>query len=65
MIRIPASARLGNLVIEAKHVSKAFGDHVLFADLSFLLPGNGITGISASRRCRSTAFSGATVLTSR
>jgi len=44
-IRIPAGPRLGNLVIEAEHLSKAFGDRELFSDLSFSLPRNGIVGV--------------------
>jgi ATP-binding cassette ChvD family protein len=44
-IAIPAGPRLGDVVIEADHVSKAFGDRVLVDDLSFKLPRNGIVGI--------------------
>ncbi len=44
-IQIPPGPRLGSLVIEAEHVSKAFGDRELFHDLSFSLPRNGIVGI--------------------
>ena len=44
-IHIPPGPRLGNLVIEAEHLCKAFGDRELFADLSFSLPRNGIVGI--------------------
>ena len=44
-IYIPPGPRLGNLVIEAQHLSKAFGDLELFADLSFSLPRNGIVGV--------------------
>jgi len=44
-IQIPPGPRLGNLVIEADHVSKAFGDRDLFRDLSFSLPRNGIVGV--------------------
>lgn len=44
-IQIPAGPRLGGLVIEAEHLSKAFGDRELFCDLSFSLPCNGIVGI--------------------
>ncbi|PKM99695.1 MAG: energy-dependent translational throttle protein EttA [Elusimicrobia bacterium HGW-Elusimicrobia-2] len=44
-IFIPNGPRLGNLVIEAKNVSKAFGDNLLFEDLNFALPPNGIVGI--------------------
>ncbi len=44
-IYIPNGPRLGNKVIEAKHVAKAFGDKLLFDDLNFMLPPNGIVGI--------------------
>ena len=44
-IRIPPGPRLGSLVIEADHLSKAFGDRELFDDLSFSLPRNGIVGV--------------------
>ena len=44
-IFIPNGPRLGNKVIEAQHVSKAFGDKVLFDDLNFMLPPNGIVGV--------------------
>lgn len=42
---IPPGPRLGNLVIEAQNVSKAFGDKILFDNLSFSLPPAGIVGI--------------------
>lgn len=42
---IPPGPRLGNKVIEANGVSKAFGDKLLFEDLSFSLPPAGIVGI--------------------
>ena len=42
---IPPGPRLGDLVIEAKGISKAFGDTVLFEDLSFNLPPAGIVGV--------------------
>jgi len=42
---IPNGPRLGNKVIEAIGVSKAFGDRVLFDNLNFMLPPNGIVGI--------------------
>ena len=42
---IPNGPRLGNKVIEAIGVSKAFGDKVLFDNLNFMLPPNGIVGI--------------------
>ena len=44
-IQIPPGPRLGNLVIEASHLVKGFGDRVLIDDLSFTLPRNGIVGI--------------------
>ena len=44
-IFIPNGPRLGNKVIEAKHVAKAYGDKLLFDDLNFMLPPNGIVGI--------------------
>jgi ATP-binding cassette ChvD family protein len=42
---IPAGPRLGGKVIEAKGVAKAFGDKLLFENLSFSLPQGGIVGI--------------------
>ncbi len=42
---IPPGPRLGSKVIEANNVSKAFGDKLLFEDLSFSLPQGGIVGI--------------------
>ncbi|WP_119300252.1 energy-dependent translational throttle protein EttA [Dongia deserti] len=44
-ITIPAGPRLGNLVIEAQHVSKGFGERLLMDDMSFLLPPGGIVGV--------------------
>ena len=44
-IFIPNGPRLGNKVINAEGVSKAFGDKLLFEDLDFMLPPNGIVGI--------------------
>jgi len=44
-IFIPPGPRLGNLVIEAKNVTKAFGDKVLLDNVSFSLPPGGIVGI--------------------
>lgn len=44
-IFIPNGPRLGNKVIEAVQVSKAYGDKLLFEDLNFSLPPNGIVGI--------------------
>lgn len=42
---IPPGPRLGNIVIEAQGVTKAYGDRVLFEDLNFSLPPAGIVGI--------------------
>ncbi len=42
---IPPGPRLGNLVIEADNLSKSYGDHLLFDELSFNLPQGGIVGI--------------------
>ncbi len=44
-IFIPNGPRLGNKVIEANGISKAFGDKILYEDLSFSLPPAGIVGI--------------------
>jgi ATP-binding cassette ChvD family protein len=44
-IYIPPGERLGDLVIEAKGLRKAFGDKLLFEDLNFNLPRGGIVGI--------------------
>lgn len=44
-IFIPNGPRLGDLVIEANNVSKAYGDKLLFENLSFKLPPNGIVGV--------------------
>ena len=44
-IFIPNGPRLGNKVIEAQHIAKAFGDKLLFDDLNFMLPPNGIVGV--------------------
>ena len=44
-IFIPNGPRLGNKVIEAQHVKKAFGEKVLFNNLNFMLPPNGIVGV--------------------
>jgi energy-dependent translational throttle protein EttA len=42
---IPPGPRLGELVIEANNISKAYGDKLLYDDLNFKLPRNGIVGI--------------------
>ncbi len=44
-IFIPNGPRLGNKVILANHVAKAFGEKNLFDDLNFMLPPNGIVGV--------------------
>ncbi len=44
-IQIPPGPRLGDVVIEAKKISKGFEGRALFTDLSFSLPRNGIVGI--------------------
>ena len=44
-IQIPPGPRLGNVVVEADHLTKAFGDRILLDDLSFTLPRNGIVGV--------------------
>lgn len=44
-IFIPNGPRLGNKVIEAQHVAKSFGEKILFKDLNFALPPNGIVGV--------------------
>ena len=42
---VPFTRRLGNTVVEAKKVSKGFGERLLFEDLTFTLPRGGIVGI--------------------
>jgi len=44
-IYIPAGPRLGDVVVEAKNVSKAYGDKLLFENLNFSLPRGGIVGV--------------------
>jgi ATP-binding cassette ChvD family protein len=44
-IAIPPGPRLGDVVIEADHLTKAYGDRVLMEDLSFKLPRGGIVGV--------------------
>ncbi|WP_437726030.1 energy-dependent translational throttle protein EttA [Sorangium sp. So ce861] len=44
-ISIPAGKRLGNVVVEADHLRKGFGDRVLIDDLTFSLPRGGIVGV--------------------
>jgi ATP-binding cassette ChvD family protein len=44
-IHIPAGPRLGDVVLEAEHLRKAYGDRVLIDDLNFTLPRGGIIGV--------------------
>lgn len=56
-IYIPSGPRLGNVVIKADKIAKSFGNKVLFKDLSFCLPPNGIVGvIGANGAGKSTLF---------
>jgi len=44
-IQIPPGPRLGNVVLEAEGLTKSYGDRVLFKDVTFKLPPNGIVGV--------------------
>ncbi|MBQ6668007.1 MAG: energy-dependent translational throttle protein EttA, partial [Bacteroidales bacterium] len=55
-IFIPNGPRLGNRVIEAKNVSKAFGDKLLYENLNFSLPPAGIVGIIGPNGCGKTTL---------
>ncbi len=44
-IAIPAGPRLGDVVVNAKGITKGFGDHLLIEDLEFMLPPGGIVGV--------------------
>ncbi len=55
-IFIPNGPRLGNKVIEANHLAKSFGQKVLFNDLSFALPPNGIVGVIGPNGAGKTTF---------
>ena len=56
-ITIPSGPRLGNIVIEAKNLTKSFDDKLLFENLSFNLPPAGIVGvIGANGAGKSTLF---------
>jgi energy-dependent translational throttle protein EttA len=44
-IYLPPGPRLGNVVIEANNISKAYGENLLYEDLTFSLPPNGIVGV--------------------
>ena len=61
-IFIPNGPRLGNKVIEAKHVAKAYGDKLLFDDLNFMLPPNGIVGVIGPNGAGKTTLSNVLVL---
>ncbi|MBM3674637.1 MAG: energy-dependent translational throttle protein EttA [Actinobacteria bacterium] len=45
LIAIPPGPRLGDVVVEAEHLSKGYGDRLLIDDLSFSLPRGGIVGV--------------------
>ena len=55
-ITIPPGPRLGDLVIEAEHVAKGFGDRLLIDDLSFKLPAGGIVGVIGPNGAGKTTF---------
>ncbi|MCJ7493335.1 MAG: energy-dependent translational throttle protein EttA [Deltaproteobacteria bacterium] len=55
-IYIPPGPRLGNLVVEAKDLSKAYGDRLLFEGMNFLLPPGGIVGIIGPNGAGKTTF---------
>ena len=55
-IFIPNGPRLGNKVIEAKGVAKAYGDKLLFDNLNFMLPPNGIVGVIGPNGGKTTLF---------
>src|SRR5205807_10293725 len=44
-IAVPPGPRLGDVVVEAEHLSKGFGDRLLIDDLTFSLPPGGIVGV--------------------
>ena len=44
-ISIPSGPRLGDLVVESRHLFKGYGDRLLIEDLSFLLPRGGLVGV--------------------
>ena len=51
-IVIPPGPRLGDVVVEAEHLRKAYGDRLLIDDLSFTLPPGGIVGVIGAERRR-------------
>ncbi|MBA2522718.1 MAG: energy-dependent translational throttle protein EttA [Solirubrobacterales bacterium] len=56
-IQIPAGPRLGNVVIEADGLKKAFGDRLLIEDLTFSLPPAGIVGVIGANGAGKTTLS--------
>jgi ATP-binding cassette ChvD family protein len=55
-IYIPPGPRLGNLVVEAKDLSKAYGDRLLFEGMNCLLPPGGIVGVIGPNGAGKTTF---------
>jgi ATP-binding cassette ChvD family protein len=55
-IYIPPGPRLGNVVVEAKDLSKAYGDRLLFEGMNFLLPPGGIVGVIGPNGAGKTTF---------
>lgn len=55
-VYIPPGPRLGNLVVEAKDLSKAYGDRLLFEGMNFLLPPGGIVGVIGPNGAGKTTF---------
>jgi energy-dependent translational throttle protein EttA len=55
-IHIPPGPRLGNVVIEAEKVSKAYGDRLLVDDMTFALPPGGIVGVIGPNGAGKTTF---------
>lgn len=50
-ITIPVGPRLGDIVIEAKNLRKAYGDRVLMDNLSFSIPPGSVVGAQHTRAC--------------